>query len=328
VHFINHTLAVTNEAITQICFNFTTQTLLPMNLHFLSLLSFIMFINTLFGQENLKPLHYFIYVKSETAPGHFQLEMGQYSATKNKLVVKEKYDSFVSLLSLLKTQECKGVLFYIHGFQADTKQFEKVTTKFLHDEVFSKVADKYDVIVSLKWTSGLEYKNSVNTALNKGKQFLPMVDSIISQLKDINPDLNTSFIIHSMGNRVFEGMMIEQKDKGLKWSLNNVLMYAPDIETNVFFTTLEHLPPQTKKCFVFYNIDDRTLAVAKMLRDHNRLGIAGHDDKEKLAPNVIMVNTTGLRDNKGLAANFTLHRYFYTSGSIRSQMRQILAEEL
>ncbi len=294
----------------------------------LSLLFFTMLLQNLFGQEQLTPLHFYIYSKSEDTAGLYQLEMGQYSATKNKLFVKEKYPSFDCMLTGLKANPCKGILFYTHGFQGDTKQFEKVTTKFLHDEVFAKISDKYDVIVSLKWTSGLEYKNSVNTALSKGRQFLPMVDSIISQLKEINPDLNISFINHSMGNRVFEGMMVAQKEKEMDWKINNILMYAPDIETNVFFTTLHHLPSQAKKCYVFYNNDDRTLAVAKMLRDHNRLGIVGHENKENLPNNVIMVNTTGLQDNKGLAANFTLHRYFYTSESIRSQMRKILAEEL
>lgn len=295
----------------------------PLTTIFISL----MLLSNLFGQEQLMPYHFYIYSKSANNAGSFDLELGQYAASKNKLTITDKYSNFDDLLKALQAHCKKGVLFYTHGFQADNKQFEKVTTKFLHDEVFSKITDKYDVILSLKWTSGLEYKNSVQTALNKGAQFMPMVDSILSSLRITNPQLNVSFINHSMGNRVFEGMMVEQKNQKREWHINNVLMYAADIESNVFFTTLSHLPPQAKKCFVFYNIDDRTLAVAKMLKDHNRLGIVGHERKDELPPNVILVNTTGLKDNKGLAASFTLHRYFYTSESIRTQMCEILNEE-
>jgi Alpha/beta hydrolase of unknown function (DUF900) len=287
----------------------------------------LMLLSNLFGQEKLMPYHFYIYSKAANDAGSFDLELGQYAASNNKLTITDKYATFDELVKALQTHCTKGILFYTHGFQADTKQFEKVTTKFLHDEVFSKITDKYDVILSLKWTSGLEYKNSVQTALSKGTQFMPMVDSIISVLRQSNPQLNVSFVNHSMGNRVFEGIMVEQQNKNIEWHINNVLMYAPDIESNVFFTTLSHLPAQANKCFVFYNIDDRTLAIAKMLKDHNRLGIVGHERKNELPSNVILVNTTGLKDNKGLAANFTLHRYFYTSESIRAQMCEILNEE-
>jgi hypothetical protein len=287
-----------------------------------------MFINKLIAQETLVPDHYYIYLKSvdknSTAQLSFTTEFGKYGSTKKKLSPSIKYNQLDTLLNAINEHEYKGVIFYIHGFQADNKQFEEVTSKFLHDEIFSQLDEKYNLIISLKWTSGMDYPNSVPTALSKGSTFLPMANKIIETLQTKNKDLNVSFLNHSMGNRVFEGLMIEQKKQAITWKLDKVLMFAPDVESNVFFTTLNHLPDQLNKGYIFYNIDDRTLSIAKMLREHKRLGIVGHDDPQNLPSNIIPINTTGLNDNEGLTAKITLHRYFYTSPSIRKKIIELL----
>jgi esterase/lipase superfamily enzyme len=128
-----------------------------------------------------------------------------------------------------------------------------------------------------------------------------------------------------MGNRVFEGFTIEYL-KNEKFPIKQVLMFAPDLEDNVFYTTMKDLPKYTQKVYVFYNDDDRTLRVANIIKPNKRLGIYGHQ-KENLPDNIKQINTTGLKDNEGVGPKFSLHRYYYASPSIRKTICKILNEE-
>ncbi len=286
-----------------------------------------MIFNKLFSQVNLVPDHFYIYSKSEKDSITFNYEYGRYGAIKQKLIINQRFEEFEVFLDSANTSTYNGVVFYIHGFQADNKQFEEITSKYLHDEIFINLTHKYNLIYSLKWTAPIDYEKSVDIATRKGRAFMHQIDSIIKTLSLKNKEFKVSFICHSMGNRIFEGISKELLDNKQNWPIDKLFMFAPDVEANVFETTMKHIPAMSKNIYIFHNIDDRTLAMAKFMRPHPRLGIVGPENKDKLPAQVKVFNTTGLKDNKGVGAQFTLHRYFYTSETIRNQMLQLLLED-
>jgi hypothetical protein len=87
---------------------------------------------------------------------------------------------------------------------------------------------------------------------------------------------------------------------------------------------LKETPKYINKIYCFYNIDDRTLNMANQLKSYKRLGIFGPCNESRKISNIIPINTTGLKDNEGISPNMTLHRYYYSSPSVRKLISDIL----
>ena len=67
------------------------------------------------------------------------------------------------------------------------------------------------------------------------------------------------------------------------------------------------------------------ITVANKLKSYKRLGLYGPCEESRKLANIIPISTTGLKDNEGLSAQFTLHRYYYASPSVRKLILDILS---
>lgn len=286
-----------------------------------TIISFLVFMNfyNLFSQSNENKTsipHYFIYLKDDKQP--FKQEIGNYKITKSKIKYQDSYASIDELKNeLFKSGKTNQKwLVYIHGLWANNRGFEESTGKILQDNIFNNL-EGYDAIISLKWTSAIDYDKNLSITEEKGKEFSKLLDKLSNE-----DNIELNFLLHSMGNRVFKAFYNNLDNKN--YTINNVLMIAADIENDVLVNDLKKLTPNCSKIYAFYNDDDRTLSVANKLKGYKRLGIYGPCDESKTLANLIAINTTGLTDNQGIPAKFTLHRYYYASPSIRNLILDIL----
>jgi hypothetical protein len=271
----------------------------------------------------MKVDHYYVYAKEKVGEG-FKYEYGKYSLSATSLDIDTSYTEFNGVINEIGKKSYKGIIFYIHGFSADNRMHEKEQGRLLHNEFYSQLSNQYDLVVSLKWSPEKDYPATYPSAIAKGNNLYPYADSIIQLVRKDNPTCPVTFIMHSMGNRIFENLYLAKEKANTKWNLHQVLMCAPDIENDVFFTSLKGLPQDCKEVHYLYNIDDRTLGVAKAMKPYERLGIVGHKEADKLPANVYKIDTTGTKDNEGWFAQMSLHRYWYASPSIRDVVRKIL----
>ena len=260
-------------------------------------------------------LHYYIYSKNSNT------SFGKYHSSNDRIIKEKAFNDLNSLLEDIDSSGIKvsGLLFYIHGFMADNTTFEEKTGKILQTEIFDSISSNFNIVVSLKWKADLDYRKSFQIALDKGKQFSQYVEEFYNHF---DQNIPVSMICHSMGNRVFEGLFTTQELSSKPIKLKHVLMFAPDLESNIFNKNLMNLSLRAEKAIVFYNADDKTLKGANILVPYRRLGIYGIDETE--SHKVLNISTTGLKDNKGLAPNFSLHRYYYSSPSIRKAIVELL----
>ncbi|MBK8700161.1 MAG: alpha/beta hydrolase [Saprospiraceae bacterium] len=265
--------------------------------------------------------HYSIYATKAKEERLF----GRLDMVKEKLKTTIQFDTLDAMMLQILNEHshCRGVLFYIHGFMADYSSFEENTGQILHQYVFNPLFEHYDLIISLKWNATLDYRKCIDYAYEKGKYFGIDVLQIVSELKSKNPSLKVSFINHSMGNWVFCGLMRQISLAGDKaMNLDDILLFAADIPSDVFENTLSMLPGMSKRIFIFYNHEDRTLKGANLIVPFKRLGIYGPEQTDL---KFYLLNCTEIKDNEGISPNLFLHRYYYSSPSVRAGILAILS---
>lgn len=267
--------------------------------------------------------HFYIYAKDKTEHG-FDMEYGKYQLTLSGLSIDKVYDNIDSIYDSISRKAKKGIIFYIHGFTADNRRFESEMGAIAHKEFYSQISDQYDLIVSLRWTPEKDYLTTIPVASAKGRFLFPFTNEIIEKVRKNSPDCPITFIMHSMGNRIFENIYKAKEEADVEWSLNQVHLIAADVEDDIFFNSLKNLSSESKRIYFYYNIDDRVLGVAKAMKPHNRLGITGHKFKSTLPENIYPMDTTGTKDNEGMIASMTLHRYWYASPTWRKKIKEIL----
>jgi hypothetical protein len=262
--------------------------------------------------------HYWIYVTHNGSKIEFSF--GRYGISQDSLTKPLVYKSLEEMIeAILRIQPFyKGVLFYTHGYMADTSYFEEKIGAILQTQVFDKIHSEYDLIISLKWSSHLFYPGAIPLARAKGKLLFQQINKLISELLAKNTHLSLSFMNHSMGNRVFVAMMESYLKGNYPYRIEQVHMFAPDINEDIFSKELRELPPKCRKIFVYYNQDDKTLMMAKRLDKYPRLGLSGPKNHAELPMNIKQIDASKIYDTEGIVPQLTLHRYFYASPTIRS----------
>lgn len=293
-------------------------------------LTLIMALNLFFnkaGSQNHKP-HFAIFINEEKEP--FKVECSTYKVVNKKIKKDSTWKSLEelsqSLIALGNSNKNLKILYYIHGYMAHQKAFEESTGHTLQTNMFDSL--EVDVVISLKWSAGIDYPKNIPISEMKGRRFAEMIVEIDSTLSGEGINTSSSFLCHSMGNRVFkaclnglESFYLNNQDH----SIDKVLLVAADIPNDVFENDLRNITDVVNKTYVFYNIDDRTLKTAdKLLRPYKRLGVYGWENFKPKGNNIMLINTTGLKDNEGFAPNMTLHRYYYSSPSFRTLTIDIL----
>lgn len=274
--------------------------------------------------------HFYIYDHSNN--GH-DLDTYTYGdmAIANKSLVKNNhwkdenrlFEAIENAAGKLNPQK-NGMLIYIHGYQADNIYFMQKSGYVLQRSIFSAPTHPYGLTLSVQWSSVIPYTKAVTSAYEKGQQFV----AILCKIKDLihlhHPDAPISFICHSMGNRVFEGLYQGWIQHDPKLSLQNVFFMAADLESDIFARSFQDIAHRVNHLSVYYHHEDVTLRIANAMVRHPRLGIFGTMD-HFCPPNCIQRDVTSVEDDKSFAGTLTNHRYFYGSQTIRTEIINQLA---
>ncbi len=205
---------------------------------------------------------------------------------------------------------------YIHGVWANHNPIWKKSVKNLTADVFDKM-ERRQVIISIIWDSSFRYDKSVVIAYAKGKELGPVFKSLLEEQNA----RSVNVIAHSMGNRVFQGMVEEQLPADTI-RISKYISMGADLESNIFDQDqpLSSLPTLCNEIVIYVHNNDRTLKVSKLLNSNRRLGLHGISDSLYQYNCFKTIDVTLITDNESITSKITNHKYYYTSPIVREDL--------
>lgn len=206
---------------------------------------------------------------------------------------------------------------YIHGMWADQKHVWKKTAKNLSRAVLD-CEDTPQLIVSIIWESTLLYQPNVNLAYDKGQEMSVFFGQLLAAHQSAK---SVNVIAHSMGNRLFQGL-IEDHLPAKKQLISKYILVGADLESDIFEknNALADIRSMCQEVVVYVHNNDRTLKVSKLLNKNDRLGLQGVSRAVLDKGQFKTVDVSLIADEEGLSGGISNHRYYYTSPLVRADM--------
>ncbi|HRO72677.1 MAG TPA: alpha/beta hydrolase [Saprospiraceae bacterium] len=274
--------------------------------------------------------HFFIYNTSKNGTEPNACLYGEMVIEGKNLIKRQSWQIYGDFAEELRktveqqTSHNNGILIYIHGYQADNAFFMQRSGYVIQRKIIDKIYPHYAIALSLQWCSVIPYGKAVDSALNKGRNFAPVVMDIVQIIRQRNPDAPISFICHSMGNRVFQGLYEACMHINHNPRFKDVFLMAADLESNIFESAFNKIEAHTASLQVYHNRQDVTLKIADAMVKNPRLGISGTLDYYK-PQNCTVHDITDVDDDYSFGGKYTHHRYFYGSATIRNAIIQKLS---
>lgn len=281
--------------------------------------------------DNQSIPHFFIYDEGGVLAPEKRYSFGN-MAIENKRLLKRNiwaipnplFQALEGEIAQLRPEK-SGLIVYIHGYQADNIFFMQKSGYTIQDKVFDCSSLPYGLALSLQWSSVIPYHKAVDAAYEKGSQFASFMVKISDLLHVYHPQAPISFICHSMGNRVFQGLYETWLSEQSDMKINQIFFMAADLESDIFERGLQDLGVHSQLLHVYFNQQDFTLKIANAMMKHPRLGIYGV--REFASPkNCLQYDVTGLEDDRSFIGNLMHHRYFYGSKTVRDGMIEHLSK--
>ena len=220
------------------------------------------------------------------------------------------------------------ILFYTHGFRAHKDAYQDITNYNMHKGLYECKDNSYKTIISLVWHSNLNYKAMRGKTIEMGERFAGIINVLLDVSKEKKSKRKVSFLNHSMGNRIFEGIFTELQSlrKNNKPYIENVIFAAPDIEASTFYKdgTLEHIDRFCNHAIVYRHKRDLTLSMSKLINLKDRLGLDGIDDFTKIPTNVYLIDVSSAKKTEDNHDKISRHGYYTSSPVVRQDIFNIL----
>ena len=249
------------------------------------------------------------------------LEIGKYTEKKFKKRPIKSYGingidvKYIKEI-LIGSDKKERVLFYFHSMWGSIQPYHKNSLKKLNESL------EVDKIITIEWhAKGIKYKESWEETIQQGAQ----ISELFEQL--INNKQNEYFVLcHSMGHRIFEGVIKEISEK--EDLIKSVFFAAADLDVEVFDTNLKKLPTIANQIIIYINEKDRLLKLSNKIHKRERLGLQANKYKGnyKLVPNLEIVNVTNSAERKRLSPSN--HIYFKTNHAVLRDIAFIIDKNL
>lgn len=264
---------------------------------------------------------------------HFRFIYGQFVKAPGFIYRHETNDSletgYPELVQFIRSLTGKKlhVLVYIHGYLGENPWFASLSGDVLHKRIFDVSSHDVQLVISLQWNSGWDYKYNRILAFEKGKHFGQWLKNIQFLIKENGKVPVFSSLIHSMGHIVFDGILQEVSSGMERLHWNEVFLCAGDMPSNHFLHGYRHLPSLARDVHVFFHANDRTLGIANRFMPFHRLGIYGREDGHHF-DNVHDVDVTALTDDDdALGSSISHHRYYYGSSFVTTYINKWLGKK-
>ena len=276
--------------------------------------------------------HVFAKLEGTQLQGNFRFTYGQYIKAPGFIYRRESKHSletgFSDLLHFARSLpgEKLHILIYIHGYLGENPWFASLSGDVLHHRIFDVPNHDVQMVISLQWDSGWDYKHNRVLAFEKGKYFGQWLQNINSILKDAGKIPVFSSLIHSMGHIVWDGILnvVSSGHGRIYW--NEVFLCAADMPSDYFLKGYRHLASLARNVHIFFHAKDRTLSIANRFTPFHRMGIYGREDGLHF-DNVHDVDVTELTDDDdALGSSISHHRYYYGSRFVTAYINKWLGK--
>ncbi len=244
------------------------------------------------------------------------IEIGTYKKNRVAKLKYKKYDidsiDIDEAKSFLIQQEDKSVLFYFHSLYGSITPYHKHSIKKL-----SRI-NQFKKIISIEWHGNdIRYKHLWNEAPQKGSSIRTLMAVLFSV-----EGLQKNVLSHSMGNRVFEGIIANLDS--VNYHLNTVIFVAADLDSDVFEKSLKQLTRNTAKIVIYIHKKDRLLKLSKWIHGRKRLGRDGiSSNKQKDTIEVIDVTSSSSQR----LIRLSNHIYFKLDKNVGKDIAALLAND-
>lgn len=249
---------------------------------------------------------------------------------------------FTELYKSMSGTNGGDLLFYIHGFHTDLKGALQTVCDL--EKQFIKKESPIKHIVFFTWpamSQYLRYRDDAKDAELSGytlaRCYLMLIDffrAYFLKSADNSPQTpcgnNIHLLVHSMGNRVVENMMIElyrKKGDNITALFKEVILAAADVDWQVFEEprALYNLINICQRSTIYYNTHDLALLVSETTKNsYNRLGKYGFRDINKVPSHVYSVDCSGVKNQTGIVDNIVDHSYYVASNKVVDDIIEVL----
>jgi len=249
------------------------------------------------------------------------IESNYKTETSNQTTLRIYFAQIDSLMSIMPKDK-KDISFYIHGFGAYRSYYVKLNNTTLQKEILTKEDSQIGMHVSLSWDLGLNYLGGIPKAIDIGKMYGDIITRTIQKARKINPDVKIYMLTHSMGNRIYIGVLNQLKLHFDDEVIHRHVMAAPDVEQDIFLKEdgFKGISKLTGGINIYRHNTDRILTVSSEVSDSTRLGLSGLSDEmmNETPSNVSIVDCSLLNDNERF--DFGNHNYYYQSPTVRQDI--------
>lgn len=256
-------------------------------------------------------------------------------------------------LKVYETLHAKGksakkdahILVFVHGFNNDLEG-SLTTLAELHRLYVEPKESPIEHIVIYSWPARsnlLRYRDDARDAVKSGyamaRAFQSMTGFFLKLIRDAqraNEDpadalcgQKIHLMCHSMGNRVFESMMVElrRSTKRPNSVFGEILLMAADVDDD----SLEPEKPLAdaimlgERMHIYYHNSDQALGISEKTKNaFNRLGRWGARRTVPLPDAVIQADVSYISDDRTLREKVAHHWYYLNSTSVVKDVTEVL----
>ncbi|MBC7862645.1 MAG: alpha/beta hydrolase [Bacteroidia bacterium] len=226
---------------------------------------------------------------------------------------KEKFYSLINVPA-----DSSEALIYFHCLWGNQKHFHRETLKGLNKTCSDT---KTKTFFSIIWHAPFPgYKPNWDAADEKGKK----LKKVFEWITELYPQ-KTNVLCHSMGNRVFQGVMQEMnKDSLKKKCIKEIVFAAGDVNADVFTDDYKNLSQMAQRIHIYKHSNDRLLKFSKFRLHEKRLGLNGPENADsllKLHKNIFLIDVT--ETSSWRRPEPSNHVYFYWNPAVRKNLNDI-----
>ncbi len=231
-----------------------------------------------------------------------------------KLLSKDSY--FADLQQQIAKTKGKKAFIFVHGFNVNFDEAGRRTAQMAYDLNFDGVPVFYS------WPSNgqlLKYQSDREMA----EQSKIKLEEFLRNFFATSDADQVYLISHSMGGEVLTGALVPiiKNDPNIKTKLKEIILAAPDINTEVFKKDIAPVMTSIKKPITLYvSSGDSALKISKEFNQSDRLGLASTNG-------VFIYNGIDTIDMTTIDTSLIGHSYYGEKLPVIQDLKQILNDD-